>query len=466
MESPVPGPLNFSSLPASSSSPQITISPIDFTSFTTDHFQQSWLPTPPPPQPLASSLNNSNNSNNSNNNSALEDFVLYPNPPASRPQPRPRDLRAPAPSSTAPRPSALQPFLAQNNPRRHSFSLQLQRHLQQQFSGSSQDPRVTKLTRSPSYWSHPNHTRSPLPHAASVPINSPHRLTIPQFNAFEKRKQNMLAYRRNMSTPNFQGILASPRIVHPDDAAHTAHPDNDADLFGLPSAGLTTGMGSPIDLGQLPLGSEVDGAFSPVAPAGTISPKDLMFDASVPPSGTFTDLSTPPYDSPATFSQNPSPLFTDVDYMGQEVWSPLFHDASTSNAFDASFDVTAALAETQQPQKKQEMSQPAMPLSPVSRRAAAAKSSPISATGSAKPSSVAGISRNRKELSPVEFDPSDPVAAKRARNTEAARKSRAKKLERQANAEQRIAELMRQLAERDERIANLEAQLEAQQNFQ
>ncbi|KAJ5089531.1 hypothetical protein N7532_008215 [Penicillium argentinense] len=445
-ESPVPGPLNFSSFPASSSSPN-NLYPVDFKSSTTDTFQQPWLPSPPPKQPQAPSSNNNSNSNN--NNSALEDFVLYPAPSASRPQPRPRDLRAPAPSSTALKPSALQPFLAQNNPRRHSFGLQLHRHLQQQFSGSpAPDPRVNQFAQSPSYWSPSNLKHSPHPQAASVPSYSPNnRPPVPPFHAgntdlaaLTKYKQRMLAYRRNMSTPNFQ--------------------DNDAELFGLPSTGLHTGMGSPLDLGQLPLGPEADAAFSPVAPTGTISPKDLMFDGSVPSSGTFTDLSTPPYDSPATFSQNPSPLFTDVDYMGQEEWAPLFHDASTAgNVFDAQFDVAAALAE---PQQKPEPT----PMSPAHKRVTSAKASPIPATGTTKHSSVSGISRSRKELSPIDFDPTDPVAAKRARNTEAARKSRAKKLERQANAERTISDLRQQIADRDETIAKLQAQLRIQENFE
>ncbi|KAJ5221680.1 Cross-pathway control protein A [Penicillium citrinum] len=434
-ESSFSGPLNFSSLPASSSSPLNNSFTIDFTSFTTDTFQQPWLPSPPPHQPQASSLNN--NSNNSNN-SALEDFVLYPAPPAPapRPQPQHRDSRALAASSTAPKPSALQPFLAQNNPRRHSFSLQLQRHLQQQqFSGSPVlDPRVTKLARSHSYWSHPNVKHSPHHHAVSSysPNNRP---PVPTFHAgtsdlstIEKKKQHMLLYRRNMSTPNFAGNYLS-ETRHPASATHTIPLDPDAELFGLPSTGLNTGMGSPLDLGQLPLGPEADSAFSPVAPTGTISPKDLMFDGSVPPSGTFTDLSTPPYDSPATFS----------------------------NVFDAHFDVAAALAEAE---KKPE------PMSPAPKRLSSAKASPIPATGTIKHSSVSGISRARKELSPVDFDPSDPVAAKRARNTEAARKSRAKKLERQANAERTISDLRQQIADRDETIAKLQAQLRIQEKFQ
>ncbi|KAJ5217362.1 Cross-pathway control protein A [Penicillium chermesinum] len=439
------GPLNFSIASRSSSSPSSSTLPFDVTSFTTDQFQQSWLPTPPP-QPSAPSLNNNSNSNN---NSALEDFVLYPAPQA-RPQPRPRDSRAQAPSGTALRPSALQPFLAQNHPRRHSFSLQLQRHLQQQFPGSPvQDPRVTKLARSPSYWSHSTH--------------SPQRPPVPPFFAgsfTEKQKQQYkqyMAYRRNMSTPNLQGTF--PRASSNMSAAHNIPQDHDAELFGLPSTGSMT---SPLAFGQLPLGNETDGAYSPGAPTGTISPKDLMFETSVPPSGTFTDLSTPPFDSPGTFSQNPSPLFTDVDFMGQDDWAPLFHDGSAPNVFDVDtpFDVPAL------PEPKKEASlEPTLSLATAPRRVAS-KASPIPATGNTKHSSVSGVSRQRKDLSPIEFDPTDPVAAKRARNTEAARKSRAKKLERQANAEGRIRELEELLAQRDELIANLQAQLEVQRSLQ
>ncbi|KAJ5899116.1 bZIP transcription factor bZIP-1 [Penicillium taxi] len=411
---------------SSISSPSITISTFDLTSFTTDQFQQPWLPSPPPPQPSASSLNISNNNNN---NSALEDFVLYPAPP--RPQPRV------APSNIAHRPSALQPFLAQNTPRRHSPSLQLQRHLQQPFSGSPvPDPRVTQLARSPSHWSHPiaNYSRS-----GSLPINTPQRPPNSPFHAgpSDLKKKRMIAFLRNMSATNFQ--------------------DNDAELFGLPSTGV---MESPMAFGQLPLGLDTDSAFSSEIPQGTISPKDLMFDHSVPPSGTFTDLSTPPFDSPATFSQNPSPLFTDVDFMGQDDWAPLFHDGSaTPNVFDASFTVAAALADVKKPESEQ-------PFPMSLPRRVSAKASPISATGTTKHSSVSGISRQRKELSPIEFDPTDPIAAKRARNTEAARKSRAKKMERQSTAETRIRELEQQLAKRDEMIANLQAQLEIQKSLQ
>ncbi|KAJ5935390.1 hypothetical protein N7466_004937 [Penicillium verhagenii] len=453
--SDVLGPLNFS-IASRSSSSQTSTPLFDFTSFTTDNFQQPWLPTPPHTQPSASSLNNNSNNNN-NNNSALEDFVLYPAPQA-RQQPRFRDSRSLAPNTTL-RPSALQPFLAQNNPRRHSFSLQLQRHLQQQFPGSPiQDPRVTQLARSPSYWSHPV-KHSPL-HSATVPNNSPQRSPIPPFYAGnitpEKRKQYM-QYRRNMSAPNFQGnFFHLNNHIHT--SAHIIPSDQDAELFGLPSAG---GMGLTFD----DFLRQETSALSPEAPAGTISPQDLMFDHSIPPSGTFTDLSTPPFDSPAgTFSQNPSPMFADVEFMGNDEWPPLFHDGAVGNAIPSGlFDTpefASALAEPKkQMQPSIEMSPASKPLTISTGYKSSPVSAPMSATGTTRHSSVAGISRQRKDLSPIEFDPNDPVATKRARNTEAARKSRAKKLARQNSAETRIQALEDQISERDERIANLEAQL-------
>ncbi|EPS33526.1 hypothetical protein PDE_08488 [Penicillium oxalicum 114-2] len=459
MESPFTGPLNFSIASRSSSSPQIIISPIDFTSFTTDSSQQPWPPTPPSTQPLAS---NSINSNNSSSNSSLQDFVLYPTPPASQPQPPPRDSRLLAPPSTTLKPSALQPFLAQHQPRRHTLSLQLQRYLQQQLSSGLpiSDPRVAKLARSFAHWSHSNSSSyAQQPHAAAVP--SPLR---PQSGAQfipTLKKPYTTAYRRTMSAPGFEGThLHHPSVPVPDSSplAHTHATELDAALFALPSAGDTAGLGSPFDIGQIHLDTDVN-AFSPGAPTDTVSPKDVMFDASsVPPSATFTDLSTPLLESPGAFSSGPSPMFTDLDLLGPNDWTPLFNDAAAMDAFQ-SLAMVAPLEETSKTEKPLPAQTPKLAASVQS------VSSPISATGSSKPSSVAGINRPRKELSPIAFDPSDPVAAKRARNTEAARKSRAKKLERQMSAEARISELQKQLADRDAIIANLQAQLEAQRQF-
>lgn len=386
--------------------------------------------------------------------------MLYPTPPAPHPQPHPRDSRLLAPSSTTLRPSALQPFLAQNNPRRHSFSLQLQRHLQQQFSGSPiPDPRVTKLARSPSHWSYPNSiAHTPQHHAASVPSRSPHRPPVPQFSTTHKIVPKHTS-RRNMSTPNFSGNTSTllPRPFS-NIRTHTSSSDHDIELFGLPSAGFTAGMGSPFELG-LPLESD-SGAFSP-APQGTVSPKDLMNEgSSFPPSATWTDLSTPSFESPeATFSSNTSPLFTEMDAFSQSAWPSLFEGD------EASMDALNSLGLSLENPVKQEIAPIASVPAHPQRVSTQSISSPISATGNAKPSSVAGITRSRKELSPIAFDPTDPVAAKRARNTEAARKSRAKKLQRQMSAEAQIAELTRQLEESRAENAKLKAQLQTQQQF-
>ncbi|OQD87666.1 hypothetical protein PENANT_c005G08329 [Penicillium antarcticum] len=459
MESPVPGSLNFSIASRSSSSSHNNASPFDFSSFTTDYQQQPWLPSPPHTQPLASNQNNNSNSNNS----AREDFVLYPSAP--RPQPR-RDSRAPTVNTTL-RPSALQPFLAQNISRRNSFNLQLHRHLQQQLSGSPvPDPRVTQLARSPSYWSHPTfkHSRH---HAASVPSNSPHtnRPPIPLFNGQAPNQQyNTQTYRRIMSTPNFlEGNLPYVSPYSSDSIANFAQAPHD-DLFGLPSAGFH-GMDSPLAFESIPMGD--DELFS--GPPGTISPKDLMMDSSVPPSGTFTDLSTPSFESPGNFSQNTSPMFTDMDLVGHEEWPSLFDGSEHMNAFDvASLDVAAVLAAEQPKKPSLRVSvAPSSPASPALKRSSPARSSPVPASGGVRHSSISGVgARSRKNLSPVEFDPSDPIAAKRARNTEAARKSRAKKMERQAVSERQIEELRDIIAARDDEIARLKAQLQIQNTFQ
>lgn len=432
-ESPVPGPLNFSSAPRSSSSPSITIPTIDVTSFTTDYSQQSWLPTPPPQQPLAPNLNN-NSSNNSN--SVLQDFVLYPAQSAPQSQPPLRDLRVPAPSNSVLRRSAPKPVSAQNPSRRHTLSLQLQRHLQQQFSGSPvPDPRVTKLARSSTYWS-PNIHHSSQHHLSPIPPS--HAGT-----SIEKKRKIIQAYRRNMSAPNFQGIyhLLAPELGP---AAHDPSTDTESDLFGLPSAGFTADMDSPFDLGsQLSLGFGANDAHG-LPPVGTVSPQDLMFEHSFPPSASFTDATTPSFDSPSTFSQNPSPMFQDAE-VSTENWASLFPDQQVSSEWLPSTEVKEAVAK-----------QPASAMSPP--LPAAALSSPVSATGSTRHSSVNGVSRARKALSPVEFDSSDPIAVKRARNTEAARKSRAKKQERQSVADARIAELEKLLAAERAKNASLQSE--------
>ncbi|OJJ40486.1 hypothetical protein ASPWEDRAFT_166553 [Aspergillus wentii DTO 134E9] len=456
-ESPFSGPLNFSIASRRSSSSANNIHPFDITSFTTDTHQQSWLPSPPPPQPLAQNPNSINNQdNNSNSVSSLqEDFVLYPTVPAPRPQPLPKDLCAPAPSSTAHRKSAdsLHPFLVQQQLSRQSrrHSLNLQQHLQQQFAGSPvQVPRVTSLISqsSPGYPLSSSHRFSPSArkhsrrfHPASVPSNSPNysRPPVPLFrnstgNLSYQQKQQLHFqlqlqnyHRRIMSNPNLAQDLP--------------------DLFDLPS----THFGDEFDPAteSTMLSPHITTNFDSLAgaPSGTVSPKDLMMDASAPPSTSFTDLSTPSFESPGYFSQDTSPMIpTDLEMpSGHEEWESLF---PTNDAFSLPIDMA--------PLEAGALSQPKAtgpPPSPVIRDSSESpRESPAPTRPSTKHSTVAGVNaRQRKPLPPISFDSTDPVAAKRARNTEAARKSRARKLERQGVMELRIAELEKSLEEAQQR---------------
>lgn len=224
------------------------------------------------------------------------------------------------------------------------------------------------------------------------------------------------------------------------------------DLFDLPSHTLDTEFDSTIEPTMFSPQVSAAATFTPVnepvvgGPTGTVSPKDLMMDASAPPSTSWTDLSTPPFESPACFSQDTSPMFGTESELGpgHEEWDSLFppSDDGFSAAYDsATLDVAAALPNSKSAQP---------PASPMIRDdSSPGQSARRAAT---KPSTISGVNaRQRRPLGPIKFDSKDPVAAKRARNTEAARKSRARKLERQGEMEGRIDELVKELEESRQR---------------
>ncbi|KAL4896710.1 hypothetical protein BDV59DRAFT_191204 [Aspergillus ambiguus] len=187
-------------------------------------------------------------------------------------------------------------------------------------------------------------------------------------------------------------------------------------------------------------------------PSGTISPKDLLMDASAPPSTSFTDLSTPSFESPGYFSQDASPMFaTDMELApGHEEWDSLFppQDGLSIPIDTAALEVPAAPAPTPTPAESKAETPSASPMVRNTSRAP----SPGSIRSGTKHSTVAGVNaRQRKPLPPIKYNSDDPVALKRARNTEAARKSRARKLERQEEMERRIAELEKSLEEAQQR---------------
>ncbi|KAF7587698.1 hypothetical protein BBP40_006857 [Aspergillus hancockii] len=233
-----------------------------------------------------------------------------------------------------------------------------------------------------------------------------------------------------MSTPNIAQDLPDLFDLHTDRFGDDFVPNTEPTI--LSPHQMTAGvMAGPDTLGDIP--------------SGTISPKDLFMDASAPPSASFTDLSTPSFESPGYFSQDTSPMFaTDLELgPGIEEWDSLFpsQDGFSLGLDTTAIDIVAALS---QPKAEAPPASPA-----ISSTSRAASPSTRSVT---KHSTVAGVNaRQRKPLPPIKYDSADPVALKRARNTEAARKSRARKLERQDDMQRRIDELEKSLEEAQRR---------------
>ncbi|KAL2853754.1 hypothetical protein BJY01DRAFT_243945 [Aspergillus pseudoustus] len=432
-ESPVPGPLNFSLASRSSSSFPNTLTTFDFQSFTTDNHQQIWPPTPPPQQPLAQNPdpNNNNPIVSNSSSSPQEDFVLYP-------QPQPRDLRASAHLSTAPRHYAAyqRSNVHPGQPsRRHSVNLQQQfasspvqvSRLNRLVPQSAGHPLSTTLRSSPSNQKHLLRWFAATNSAPAAPNSTTtvnYRPPVPLFNnsttnsPTQNQYMHLVNHRRNLSTPNMA-----------------------QDLFNLPTDQLgdefcfaDAAMFSPH---LIPTGfvASKDGAV----PSGTVSPKDLMMDSSAPPSASCTDLSTPQLESPS-WSEDTSPLFEGMDLgAGHEHWGSLFPEELPMSFDPAVLEIAASLSQEVKPEPS---------ASPAIESVSSPTRSPVVRGSATKHSTVAGVNaRQRKPLTPIKYDEKDPAAVKRARNTEAARKSRAKKLERQEDMERRIQDLQQELAD-------------------
>lgn len=386
--------------------------------------------------------------------------MLYP---ASCPQPQQqhRDSRAPAHLNPTPRQlAAYQRSLLQSGQvqRRHSVNLH-----QPQLAGSPVPvPRVARLaTQSSGYplsttlrSSPSNRTQSLRRFAASnsapAASNSNHhyRPPVPLFNnsiansPVQNQYTQSINHRRIMSTPN---IPQGEPYYYPSTRYLNLSTDvKDSDLFDFGSDNFGDEFSTdPTMLSPhlIPTGIMASKDAMGDVPSGTISPSDLMMDASAPPSASFTDLSTPSFDSPGYFSQDPSPMFgTDMDLApGHEEWDSLFptHDGSSIPFDPAALEIAASLSEV----KAEQPASPAV-------KSVSSRSPNTSRASSVKHSTVAGVNARRsKPLPPIKFDEADPVAAKRARNTEAARKSRARKLERQGDLERRISDLQKELDE-------------------
>jgi hypothetical protein len=304
---------------------------------------------------------------------------------------------------------------------------------------------------SPTGQKQPNFYASSAPNSSLALQSHPSRPPVPLWtsnstgNVPQSNQISNQQHRRVMST---SGLPSGE--FDPFESSLTVHPlnSNDTEMdsifndFDAPFGDATTSDTSLFDMGYSNNFATINEPTSSQAPI-TVSPKDLVKEAeSAPPSTAFTNLSTPmsAFDhSPSLSSYQTSPM---EDYLS-------FDDPYNGPLFpDANVDTSPASFHT-----KSFPNNVSYAAAPLTRNKSSPGQSPGTAHG--RHSSVSGVNSRRsgKALGPVSCDKADPVSVKRARNTEAARKSRARKLERVENLEETIEGLKAQLeqtaAERD-----------------
>jgi hypothetical protein len=173
----------------------------------------------------------------------------------------------------------------------------------------------------------------------------------------------------------------------------------------------------------------------------TVSPVDcLLSPDNVPGSALFSDLTTPCLSNTSPdFSDNfdTSPMLASTDAMPDN-WYPLFTD---NEVVDDSFQHTTNFIDT-----TEEGLEDLSCSNKVTEIVEQVSPSPSILHRLSSPSGVQKNRRTGKTLDPIEVEDLDPVSAKRAKNTMAARKSRQKK--RDVEEQLRI-ELAAMTAERD-----------------
>ncbi|KAK3076863.1 hypothetical protein LTS18_011787, partial [Coniosporium uncinatum] len=147
---------------------------------------------------------------------------------------------------------------------------------------------------------------------------------------------------------------------------------------------------------------------------------------SAPPSTAFTNLTTPDMGPSPEFEYDTSPAFQDnLDYsVNGDNWFSLFPDANNDTAA-APTTMTRNISQ-QSLGESTSSNSPMMLSNPMLRKTSSVSQSPLPRNASI---SVGKARRRKGPLKPIEVDPGDKVATKRARNTLAARESRARKLE-------------------------------------
>ena len=270
--------------------------------------------------------------------------------------------------------------------------------------------------------------------------------TRPPVPLFSNSTGNILP--QNMSTmalsQSFEGI-PSPEGSGPSPKLIIADSDVSSDnMFDFNNNDFTSALDSSDGLfdGSLDFGSHFEAINDP-APAQTpnlqtVSPQDLMVDSmSAPPSGAFTDLTTPgtsAFDSPyMANSTETSPLFAEESFTDDpDKWPSLFDPIEEeTNTGPVSHFAGASPSPTQHaPTMSRHDSSPGQ------------SSSRSSQQGRHSFTSGVAPKRRDKPLPAITVDdPNDTVAVKRARNTMAARKSREKRVERTEHLVNQITEL-------------------------
>ncbi|KAF2722804.1 hypothetical protein K431DRAFT_39523 [Polychaeton citri CBS 116435] len=196
----------------------------------------------------------------------------------------------------------------------------------------------------------------------------------------------------------------------------------------------------------------------------TISPKEL-FNDSVPPSSSFTNLTTPGstlLDTPDE-GYEASPLFN--DNMGLdgnvESWFSLFPPDETATESAAPPMMLRTDSSSSANKVMVQVHPGGDPYRKRSSTMASASPKQPTLTPVIKPSTIAGVGARKRDkpLPAIVVDTADPIALKRARNTAAARKSRDKKVQERDALETKVMALEEQLGNKDAEIERLKAML-------
>jgi len=359
--------------------------------------------------------------------------VLFPSTTTAdtRPARRHSDfVQKPATSSITPKQSLSAAYSPQNYHLQHP-------HLSGNNFGSSTSSPMQ--TYSPLGQAQNRFYASSAPNSSTALNNSPRaRPPVPMFSQSTGNIKKMATHTHTEgSTAWHDHISLSPQL--------TSSPSDMSTGFDFePFASASdVNFDEPLDFGHI-------AQFEPInhpAPVQTsthpltVSPKDVMVDStSAPPSTTFTDLTTPgtsTFESPYMVNSNQtSPFFGEEDLGdNSDDWPSLFPTLEDNTAqAPVSYNTNANASPA-----------PAHHVAPAMSRngSSPGQSARSSHQGHGRHSFTSGVASKRRDkpLPAIVADPSDTVAVKRARNTLAARKSRAKRMERTEQLESEVANL-------------------------